>query len=288
MLARITVLTFMALALLATASAQPTISGTNAFWYLGPLPTGVYSDGGTCSGQSGPCYYTQSAISASPSSGSGYTWSVSYSGTGRVSLSCTSNCSNSITVTATAASSGCSADVTLYATYSGQESSGYGLTIVTPTTGTLQSGYPYDEDNPIYGTGSFLTTYNWEVSDSCGNDDTGIDQNEGFCSYPDDDDSCTWTNDYSGNNWGTPIASGGYISSVFVDYMGQNNPGGTPASSSPSSNGYDTCSTSTPVLHAPWTGYVGSQSNSCSGVDSCGAQILSNTFQYYTDCGRHQ
>src|SRR5579872_7067568 len=82
-------------------SQTPTISGVNAFWYLGPLSFGTYSDGGTCSGHTGPCYYTQSALTASPSSGSGYTWSVSTTGLGAVTLSCYSNCSSSVTATAT-------------------------------------------------------------------------------------------------------------------------------------------------------------------------------------------
>ncbi|HLH43402.1 MAG TPA: hypothetical protein VKV74_10475 [Bryobacteraceae bacterium] len=59
---------------LAVAEAQPTITGVNAFWWLGP---GILSDGGMCSGQPGPCYYAQAAWTANANGAMGTpTWNV--------------------------------------------------------------------------------------------------------------------------------------------------------------------------------------------------------------------
>jgi hypothetical protein len=142
------------------ARAQPTISGENAFWYLGILPSGVYSDGGSCSaGQSGPCYYTQTVLTASPSGGSFFNWSWSSTGAGSATLSCSTGCSNTVTVTATHASSGCSADVSVSVSYNGgPTSAGYGLTIVTPSPSTtsLAMGYPYDGQQQVYDDGIYV------------------------------------------------------------------------------------------------------------------------------------
>lgn len=318
MLKRSATLISLTLALLAAAHAQPTITstgtpGVHAFWYLGVLPAGVYSDGGTCSGQSGPCYYTELSLTASPSSGSNYAWTVGTTGAGSVTLMCPGgNCSNTsdtITVIATSASTGCADDVYIYASYNGGPlSAGYGLTIVTPspTTTSLASGYPIDGQETVWnGTmyvpiaGSFETTYNWELRDSCSNGDSGIDQTEAFCtsatcSYSNENNNAVWTEDYVGNNWGTPVAQSGYVTGyVFADYMGQpDEPSWTQATQSPPTNGYETCSTTTPIMHVHWEGYVGStltDSSSCTGtgVAACGAQVLSNSFQYYQDCGRH-
>jgi hypothetical protein len=255
----------------------PTISGVNAFWYLGQLPSLVFSDGGTCSGHSGPCYFTQSQLTATPSSGSGYSWSVSTTGSGAVTLDCQINCSNVITVTATHASSGCAADVFIYATFGGVQSSGYGLTIVTPSSTTLVSG---PVDSAPNGAGSFQTEYTWSLQDSCGNNDQGIDQTESFGS---------WTDDYFAshgvhNTWTQPRPFGAYATTVLADFMSFG--GGsnfTPTVFSP-----QTPPCTVAVMHAPWTLYAGNtQPTSCSG-GPCGAPVHSDTFQYYSDCGRHQ
>ncbi len=216
MLIRTLLCTILTLAALPSAQAQtPTISGTSAFWYLGNLPSGVFSDGGTCSGHSGPCYFTQSTLTASPSSGSGYSWSVSRSGAGNVTLSCTTNCSSSVTVTATHASSGCSSDVSIFATFNGLQSSGYGLTLVTPSSTTLQSG-PTDMD-PNSDPGAYETDYLWNIFDSCGNNDTGIDQAESFGSWTDD----FFISHGVHNNWFAPLPGGAYLQSgiYFFDAM---------------------------------------------------------------------
>ncbi|HEX5431006.1 MAG TPA: hypothetical protein VFW83_03505 [Bryobacteraceae bacterium] len=43
----------------AFAQYTPTITGANAFWWLG---SGILADGGMCSGQTGPCYFAQSQL----------------------------------------------------------------------------------------------------------------------------------------------------------------------------------------------------------------------------------
>jgi hypothetical protein len=152
--------------------------------------------------------------------------------------------------------------------------------------------------------GSFLTAYTWQVVDICEYEDAGIDQTEAFCtpgasscSYTDGnvDAGAAWAADYVGENWYTPNADPAYISStspntVFVDYMSENDTSFTPPTQSPATSGYNTCSTSVPVMHAAWSGYVGSQytnSSYCASEQACGIKILSNTFQFYQDCGRH-
>jgi hypothetical protein len=83
------------------AQGTPSISGVNAFWYLG----GPLSDGAGCS-SGGWCYYAQAAWTANPNGHSGTpTWTVLNYGTGNVSLSCYT-CASTV-ATATAASEGC-------------------------------------------------------------------------------------------------------------------------------------------------------------------------------------
>src|ERR1700693_728119 len=106
---------------LSTAVGQPTISGVNAFWWLG---SGVLSDGNGCSTNSSPCYYAQASWTANPNGASGTpTWYVNtVSGGGNVSLSCTT-CSSTV-ATSTAPSNGCVYDVSVYVHYpDGSESS---------------------------------------------------------------------------------------------------------------------------------------------------------------------
>src|SRR5665213_164392 len=77
------------------AQYTPTISGVfNAFWYLGP---NVLSDGGSCSrGQTGPCYYAQSQLTANPNGAPGTpSWIIVQPGAGKISLSC-NDCANPI------------------------------------------------------------------------------------------------------------------------------------------------------------------------------------------------
>lgn len=279
MLIRTATLISLTLALVAAVHAQPTISGTSAFWYLGTQPSGVYSDGGACSPpNSGPCYYTQTVLTASPNGGPLFSWSVSNTGAGSVTLSCSSGCSNSVTVTATHASSGCSADVSVSVSYNGGAwSAGYGLTIVTPASTLLYSG-PSDGDPG--GAGSFETDYSWLLYDSCGNNDTGIDQTEAFGSWTDD----FYASHGVHNNWTNPLATGAYATSLLLDAMTHG--GGntfTPAVFSPQS---PPCTVS--VEHAPWTLYAGSKQPTDCGGAACGAAVLSDSFQYYSDCGRHQ
>jgi hypothetical protein len=175
-------------------------------------------------------------------------------------------------VTATHASSGCSADVFIHVSYGGSQSDPYGLTIVTPTTTTLMTSQP----NPPYTNPAdrsisnydYETEYDWNLTDSCGYSDSGIDQSEAFV--------VPWIPDYPNTDWAGALAYPGYASTSIVhDYMSH-----TGQYSVPPTNGGNVA-----VLHTQWTMYIGSRSLDC--VPSCGTPVHTDTFQYYQDHGRH-
>lgn len=96
--------------------ATPTITGVNAFWWLG---SGILSDGG---------YYAQAAWTANANGATGTpTWHVNtVVGGGNVSLSC-GTCANT-EATSTAPSNGCVYDISVYVTYpDGSQSSATGF-----------------------------------------------------------------------------------------------------------------------------------------------------------------
>lgn len=243
--------------------AQPTITGVNAFWWLG---SGILSDGGTCSGQTGPCYYAQAAWTANANGAMGTpTWHVNtVPGGGSVSLSC-NTCTNT-TATSTAPSNGCTYDITVYVTYpDGSQSGNFNVAIITPKNTTLLSGYPTDAS---CGLQCYLSTTAWNLTDTCGSSDAGLDLNETFG---------TWTNDYVGNTWGLPTAGSTYRpNSTLYDYM---SPGCcTPVPQPPQSP-----LGSTKVFHDyPYTLWVGTQ------TFGHGVSVLVDTQQFYQDHGRHQ
>lgn len=192
--------------LLSRAGAQtPTITGVNAFWWLG---SGILSDGGTCSGQTGPCYFSQASWTANPNGNTGSpTWTVvnSATGGGSVSLNC-STCTT-VTATATSPSAGCVFDITVTVTYNGDTSAPFTVAINQPTMTTLTNGTPTDESGNAYlsringtvvtGAVGYASTTSWNATDSCGGTDGGLDVNESFGTFTSD----------TANNYGTPATA---------------------------------------------------------------------------------
>jgi hypothetical protein len=255
-------ITLLALGLLTSAFAQntPTISGVSAIWWLG---SGILSDGNTCSGYSGPCYYAQSQLTSDANGTPGTpTWSVYYSGSGSVSLSC-NTCANPV-VTAMSPSSGCAADVTLYVSYDGYPSAPFGMTIVAPSTTTLQSGYPTDSA----ASNGYLSVYIWNLTDTCGNSDPDLDGNETFG---------PWYNNIS-NDWGYPRGNAIYdTTSLWGDMIGAQGTGLTPPVENP-----QTPLSSTAVHYStPWNLFIGSQ------TPGSGTSARADISQNYVDHGRH-
>jgi hypothetical protein len=239
---------------------RPTISGVNAFWWLG---NGILSDQG---------YHAQSALTgnANGASGSAY-WSVqTVSGGGSVSISCSVCTSN--TATSTAASKGCTEDVTIYASYGGFNSDPFKVMITAPSTLTPVSGSPKDQAN---GDG-FKSTYQWGLTDNCNQRDYGLDGNEVLGSWVDDYYNSTGRH----NNWRKPTPWKSFNSDyIWQDDIGISNCGG--GCSPQWSNPKPTLST-VKVMSAPFSFYIGTQTS------SSGIKLMSNTTQFYLDHGRHQ
>jgi hypothetical protein len=240
---------------------RPTISGVNAFWWLG---TGILSDRG---------YYAQSALTANANGASGSpTWSVqTVSGGGSVSLSCSVCTSN--TATSTAPSHDCNNDVTVYASYGGFNSDPFKVTIVVPSTLTLvSSSYPKDQAN---GDG-FVSTYQWGLTDTCHNRDYGLDGNEVLGAWVDDYFKSTGIH----NNWRKPPPWQSYNPDyIWQDQIGISNCGG--GCNPKWSNPQPTLST-VKVMSAPFSFYIGTQ------TFGSGEKLMSNTTQFYLDHGRHE
>lgn len=257
------------LATLGAVRAQiPTISGTAAFWYLG----GVTSDNG---------YDAYTVLTANPNGNPGTdSWSVSQTcttGHGCVTLNCTSSCGGSVTATSTSANAGCASDVTITVTYGINASAPYGLTIVAPSTTTLESNYPMDTGQGTNNPGSgYISTYQWDLRDTCGFVDSGLDQNETFG---------TWTQDYGGTiDWFHPNPDHlTDMSYVVVDTVDKNG-GNTPVSTWPGPMQIPPIAlSSTTVFHnTPWNLLVGSLTS------GTGIVVHSDLQQWYTDHGRHQ
>ena len=249
----------LAFGFVSMAAAQPIISGNNGMWYLG----GIASDQG---------YYATQVLTVNPNGFSGtIDWVVAPFGSGNIGLSCYTGCSTSVTATSSAASSGCTADVNVVATVGGIASLGFWITVVTPTTTTLSSGPPPDSTYPGSSSG-YESVYVWNLTDSCGNTDAGLDEHEEFG---------TWTTDYSGTDWPHPTAFSGYVSSYQIyDYItkGPNAPGTIPTPLAPQSP----ISTVKVFEDSPWRYFVASLTT------GYGVQVHSDTQIWYEDHGRHQ
>lgn len=255
-------------ALVSDAATQPTISGVNAFWYLG----GVLSDGPGCSG-GGWCYYTQASWTANPNGHAGTpTWSVENNPVGgSVTLSCYT-CSATI-ATSTTPSEGCQYDVAVYVTYpDGAQSARFLVLLNTPASTTLQPGYPQNSQWIFLpGYDGWQSVYSWDLRDLCGNGLQGLDVNETFGS---------WTVDYPvGTSWPFPEKKHGYQPSFnFADTLAAStsSTAAPPASSPESPLGH------TPVFHDyPWDYFVGST------TFGAGVVIHADTQQWYQDHGTH-
>jgi hypothetical protein len=242
--------------------AQPTITGVNAFWWLGG---GILSDGGTCSGQpTGYCYCAQAAWTANANGATGTpTWHViEVPGGGLVSLSCYT-CTNTV-ATSENPSNGCNYDVKVYVTYPDGSSSGFFyVAIVTPSITTLIPPYPTDAPDE----NGYLSETGWNLTDTCGYSDAGLDGNETFGPLVPDA-----TNQWAGptavpiynptSGWGDQIGHIGYA---------------PPWPTNPQSP-----LTTIKIMHDyPWTLWVGSQAS------GSGVPVRSDTQQWYLDHGRH-
>jgi len=248
--------------------SQPTITGNlgNAMWYLG----GVLSDNG---------YYAFQTLTASQSCSNCATWSWSSTGTGSVSLSCQTNCPSSITVTSVSPSSYCTPgsptnDVMVYVTIGGLQSPGFPLTVVKPAATTqLTGGIGFDQAQ----SNGYVSPYTWNLTDSCGGSDFGLDWYEQFG---------TWATEYTGTDWPHPSASSSAPpkgapnpSSVFEDDIGNLgvNSGTIPPPEPPQQP-------LTMVMvfdDTPWQLFVGSY------TPLQGVSVHSDRQQWYQDHGRH-
>jgi hypothetical protein len=261
--------------LLSRAGAQtPTITGVNAFWWLG---SGIVSDGGTCSGQTGPCYYAQASWTANPNGNPGSpTWTVVNSPTGGGSVSLNCYTCTTVVATATSPSAGCVYDVTVTVTYNGNTSAPFKVALIQPTTTTLQSGSPTDQSaNAYFGVTTlvgYVSTTSWNLTDSCGNSDAGLDVNESFG---------TWTND-TANNWPLPsVGNAYYPGSVISDFLAAY--GAISNSSSPPVQNPQSPLGSTKIRHDyPWVLRVFSLTS------GNGVTVRTDTQQSYQDHGRHE
>jgi len=186
-------------------------------------------------------------------------------GGGSVTVACNPTPANCTQATATAAapSNGCVYDVSVYVTIGGVRSAAFTIAIVQPKNATLLSGYPTDSAYYI----GYQTAYAWNVTDSCGYSDAGLDQGESFGS---------WTNVVA-NNWSNPGPYGVYEpTSTFYDYMSTQAAGVSPSVENPQSP-----RSTDRVFYAPWTLYAGST------VSGSGVAIHTDTSLYYRDHGRH-
>ncbi len=184
-----------------------------------------------------------------------------------MSLSCY-DCANPV-ATATHPSDGCVADVQITVSYGTSLSAPFNVTIVTPNQSTVQSGYPTHAIWPGYPTTGYISTFSWNVIDSCGYSDAGLDGHEYFG---------TFSNDYFGNNWGHPGANGIYnASSIWFDQVGAHSYT-TPATQNPQAP-----LGSTKVFNDyPWQLLMGTQV-----LGTSGANVRSDTQQFYQDHGLH-
>jgi hypothetical protein len=172
----------------------------------------------------------------------------------------------------------------LYATSGGNQSSGFAIAIIQPTTMTPY-GSPADTTYTGTGPTGYSSAISWTVSDACGNSDPGLDVNEQFGNGTGQE---TVVEDYSGANWdvtGYPGGDNFGYTAVVTDHLtvgaGEYNNEGQLYSPTPQ-DPQNPCSLTTPLLHNPWYFQVGS-TNPTSGLN-----IYSDTQQRYLDCRRHQ
>ena len=257
-------------AVVSHAQTQPTISGVNAFWYLG----GVLSDGPGC-GQGGWCYYAQASWTANANGHAGTpTWTVENNPAGgSVTLSCYS-CSTT-EATSTTASAGCNHDVAVDVTYpDGAQSAPFYVLINTPESTTLQPTYPQNStwiSQPGYN--GYQSLYSWSLFDLCSNALQGLDVNETFGN---------WSIDYTypqRTNWPFPRAGSYYFPSYsFNDVLGASGPSNAVP---PPQNPQQPLGTIAVYHDTPWYYFAGSQSF------GSGVPIHVDTQQYYQDHGTH-
>jgi hypothetical protein len=236
--------------------AQPTITGVNAFWYLGGI---LYDGAGCTTNPPGPCYYAEAAWTANANGASGTpTWhAVPTAGGANVTFSC-NPCTNNV-ATSIAPSNGCTYDLTVYLSYpDGSQSDNFYVEILVPNTTTQQS-ITQTALNPGY-----ISTYSWSLTDSCGYSDAGLDGNEVFGSFVND----------TSNDWSIGGANAIYNpTNIWQDQIGHQ--GGTPSAQNPGSG-------TTKIRHDyPWTLYVGSQTH------GSGTPIRADTQQWWRDHGSH-
>lgn len=257
----------LALVVCALGWSQPTISGANAFWWLG---SGITADGYGCATETYPCYYAQAAWTANANGASGTpTWHINtVSGGGNASLSCTT-CTNTV-ATSTAPSNGCVADISVYVTYpDGSESdpSNFKVVIGTPTTFTYQS---VTDSISTEGSAGYTSATAWNLTDSCGYSDPGLDVNEVFGTFVDD---------YSGENWPEPFPGATNEPTYTVtDYQTAS----YPTCPYPPAEDPGSPPSGPAVRHNPWSAYVGTTTH------GSGVFILADTQQNYQDHARHQ
>lgn len=252
---------------------RPAVVGPNnqpavaAFWWLG---WSVLSDGAP-----GAVYYAQAAWVGQPNGATGTpTWSWNDYGAGRVDLSCTT-CS-SVVATSAAASSGCTQDIKITLNYGGFTSDPFWVTIVTPSTMTLSPNYPKDF---AVGAG-YNSDWRWDLTDTCGNLDAGLDGYELFGQF---------AKNISDETWGTPSPAPPFFNakSYWFDTVGMPvadcsvyhpqcaNPGPLQTPPVP-------LSTAQVFYDWGWSAWVGTQ------TIGLGVQVISNAQQWYIDHGTHQ
>jgi hypothetical protein len=159
-------------------------------------------------------------------------------------------------------------DVTVYLTYpDGSQSANFNVTIVQPSTTSLSLGYPQDSIyDGLYG---YQTTYDWNLTDTCGNSDPGLDANEAFGA---------WTDVYVGNAWGYPTGGSDNFPTSTVSDVLRAGYKTTP----PSTNPQSPLSTEAVEYDFPWDLFVGSLTSG-SGV------VVHSDYQvFFVDHGRHQ
>jgi hypothetical protein len=267
------VLVFIGFASSAVAQYTPTISGINAWWWLGGI---VYDGLGCSTTPPGSCYWSEAPLTANPNGAPGSpVWNVStVAGGGSVSLNC--NTCTSVVATATAPSNGCVYDVTVTVSYGPYQSASFHILINTIADMTLVGGYP--TNSSFLGNG-YDSQYVWNATDVCGSEVYGLDGNESYGSWTDD---YYLTQGYY-NTWNLPgvLTPNPYYFSSYLwadDIKAQAAGANDPNTTHPQS----------PLQYIyvednyPWTLHAFSQ------TIGAGLLIHSDDQQWYIDHGEHQ
>lgn len=193
----------------AAAQYTPTITGINAWWYMGGI---VYDGPGCTTDPPGACYWSEAALTANPNGAPGTpSWQVeTHPGGGSISLNCYT-CTN-VVATATAPSNGCVYDVTVTVSYGGYQSAAFNVQINTIGSMSWVIGYPV---NSVFESG-YDSTFQWQSRDLCGNLVYGYDANESFGTFEDD----YYLSYGVHNTWNIPgnlRPNGAYIEGSLID-----------------------------------------------------------------------